>query len=163
MLLKLFINLSRTPLYIPKLLRTSRRCRDFRTSLGSDKGFLFFLESCCSLLKNIPTFIHYDDNDFVEFCRIDLERCFDLFISLTTSYNCMLTFTNIRRTEFGVIFSKNVFVFNANHLMSISLRVRFDIIGDDDASESEGEYFDLNAKNAPKLKVVVDKEAYEEV
>lgn len=165
---KLVKHLSRTPLHVPKSFRTSRGGSAVRTALGSDEGFLFFLESCCFFVNKPPTYIRYDDIDFVEFRRMDLERRFDLFMSLTTGSGRTLTFTNIDRTEFDVIFkflydSKNVPVENADHLKRTGGRARVEIVDDDDDSESEDEDFDPTAKNTPKRSADADIDADEEV
>ncbi len=145
-------NLSTTPLHVPKTFRTSRGASAVRTALGPYEGFLFFLESCCFFVNKPPTYIRYDDIDFVEFRRMDLERRFDLFMSLSTSGQTY-SFTNIERSEFDIIFkflyeNKNVPVENAEHLKRTGGRQRVEMVDDGDDSESEDEDFDPNAKPA---------------
>lgn len=148
---KLVKHLSKTPLHVPKSFRTSRGGSAVRTALGSDEGFLFFLESCCFFVNKPPTYIRYDDIGFVEFRRMELERRFDLYMSLTTGSGRSLVFTNIDRTEFEVIFKflhddKNVPVENAEHLKRTGGRTRVELVADDDHSESDDDDFNPNAK-----------------
>eukprot|EP00171_Calliarthron_tuberculosum_P006573 IDg6573t1 len=159
---KLVKQLSRSPLHVPKSFNTSQGSKAVRTALGSDEGFLFFLESCCFFVNKPPTYIRYDDIDFVEFRRMELERRFDLFMSLTTGSGRNLTFTNIDRTEFEVIFkflydTKNVPVENADLLKRTGGRTRVELVDDEDESESEDEDFDPTAKGSkPKRTADVD-------
>ncbi len=148
---KLVKQISSTPLHVPKTFRTSRGGSAVRTALGSDEGFLFFLESCCFFVNKPPTYIRYDDIDFVEFRRMDLERRFDMFMSLATGSGRAVTFTNIDRHEFENIFKflyeqKNVPVENAEYLKKTGGRTRVQLVDDDDGSESEDSDFDPNAK-----------------
>lgn len=148
---KLVKNFSKTPLHVPKTFRSSRGGNAVRTALGSDEGHLFFLESCCFFVNKPPTYIRYDDIDFVEFRRMDLERRFDMFLALSSGSGRGYTFTNIDRTEFEHIFkflyeTKSVPIENAEHLKRTGGRTRVQLVDDDDDSESEDEDFDPNAK-----------------
>lgn len=147
---KVVKNLSATPLHVPKTFRTTRNASAVRTALGPNEGNLFFLESCCFFVNKPPTYIRYDDIDFVDFRRMELERRFDLFVSLSTS-NTTYTFTNIERNEFEIIFkflhdSKNVPVENAETLKRTGGRTRATLVDDNDDSESDDDDFDPNAK-----------------
>lgn len=142
--------LSSTPLHVPKKFKTSKDASAVRTAIGANDGFLFFLESCCFFVVKPPTYIRYDDIDFVEFRRMDLERRFDLFMSLATGSGQTLLFTNIERTEFEPIFKflydvKKVPVENAEQLRRTGGRQRVQLAEDDDDSESEDDDFDPNA------------------
>lgn len=147
---KVLKNLSFTPLHVPKTFKSSEDGSGVRTALGANEGFLFFLESCCFFVNKPPSYIRYDDIDFVEFRRMDLERRFDLFMALTTGTNQTYLFTNIERSEFQPIFSflyetKKVPVENAEQLKRSGGRQQVALVDDDDDSESEDDDFDPNA------------------
>lgn len=148
---KVLKNLSSTPLHVPKTFKSSDEATGVRTALGANEGFLFFLESCCFFINKPPSYIRYDDIDFVEFRRMDLERRFDLFMSLTTGSSSTYLFTNIERAEFEPIFkflyeSKKVPVENAEQLKRTGGRQRVTLPDGDDSSESEDDDFDPNAQ-----------------
>lgn len=148
---KVLKNLSSTPLHVPKTFKSSSGASGVRTALGANEGFLFFLESCCVFINKPPSYIRYDDIDFVEFRRMDLERRFDLFLSLTTGSSLTYLFTNIERSDFESIFtflyeSKKVPVENAEQLKRTGGRQRVTLADDDDSSESEDDDFDPSAQ-----------------
>lgn len=148
---KVLKNLSSTPLHVPKTFKSSEEASGVRTALGANEGFLFFLESCCFFINKPPSYIRYDDIDFVEFRRMDLERRFDLFMSLTTGSSATFLFTNIERSEFEPIFNflyeaKKVPVENAEQLKRTGGRQRVTLADDDDSSESEDDDFDPHAQ-----------------
>lgn len=164
---KLVKNLGNSPLHVPKTFRSSKNGSAVRTALGSDEGHLFFLESCCFFVNKPPTYIRYDDIDFVEFRRMDLERRFDLFLSLGTGSGKTVTFTNIDRQEFEVIFkflydTKKVPVENAETLRRTGGRTRVQLVDDDDGSESEDEDFDPEAPDATPKRSAAAEESDEE-
>lgn len=147
---KVLKNLSSTPLHVPKTFKSAEGGSGVRTALGANEGFLFFLESCCFFVNKPPSYIRYDDIDYVEFRRMDLERRFDLFMALTTGSNTTYLFSNIERSEFEPIFkflyeSKKVPVENAEQLIRTGGRqtVQLDVVGE--SSESEDDDFDPNA------------------
>lgn len=147
---KILKNLSSTPLHVPKTFKSSEEGSGVRTALGANEGFLFFLESCCFFVNKPPTYIRYDDMDYVEFRRMDLERRFDLFVSLSTGSNQTYLFTNIERTEFDPIFrflyeTKKVPVENAEQLIRTGGRQTIQVADDADSSESEDLDFDPDA------------------
>lgn len=147
---KVLKNLSSTPLHVPKSFKSSEDGSGVRTALGANEGFLFFLESCCFFINKPPSYVRYDDIDFVEFRRMDLERRFDLYMALTTGTNQTYLFTNIERAEFEPIFTflhekKKVPVENAEQLKRTGGRQQA-VLVDDDSSESEDDDFDPNAQ-----------------
>lgn len=147
---KVLKNLSATPLHVPKSFKSSEQGSGVRTALGANEGFLFFLESCCFFVNKPPSYIRYDDIDYVEFRRMDLERRFDLYVALNTGNNQTYLFTNIERTEFEPIFKflhekKKVHVENAETLKRTGGRQQVTLADDDDDSESEDDDFDPNA------------------
>ncbi|KAI0563549.1 Structure-specific recognition protein [Gracilaria domingensis] len=148
---KVLKNLSATPLHVPKTFKSTEAGSGVRTALGANEGFLFFLETCCFFVNKPPTYIRYDDIDFVEFRRMDLERRFDLFIAMTTGTNQTHLFTNIERSEFEPIFSflhetKKVPVEGAEQLKRTGGRQQMRMMDDDDDSESDDDDFDPNAQ-----------------
>lgn len=149
---KVLKNLSSTPLHVPKTFKSSEEASGVRTALGANEGFLFFLESCCFFVNKPPTYIRYDDIDFVEFRRMDLERRFDLHMTLNTGTNNQThLFTNIERSEFEAIFkflyeTKKVPVENAEQLIRTGGRQTMEMAEDDSDSESEDDDFDPNAQ-----------------
>lgn len=152
---KILKNLSSTPLHVPKTFKSSTGASGVRTALGANEGFLFFLESCCVFVNKPPTYIRYDDIDFVEFRRMDLERRFDLFMSLTTGSNATYLFTNIERSEFEHVFqflyeSRKVPVENAEQLKRTGGRQRVTLAVDDSSSESEDDDFDPHVQATDK-------------
>lgn len=156
---KVLKNLSSTPLHVPKTFKSSNGASGVRTALGANEGFLFFLESCCVFINKPPSYIRYDDIDFVEFRRMDLERRFDLFMSLTTGSSTTYLFTNIERAEFEHVFHflyelKKVPVENAEQLKRTGGRQRVTLADEGDSSESEDDDFDPNAQ--PKDKAGAD-------
>lgn len=170
---KILKNLSSTPLHVPKSFKSSEEGSGVRTALGANEGFLFFLESCCFFVNKPPTYIRYDDMDYVEFRRMDLERRFDLFVSLSTGSNQTYLFTNIERSEFDPIFkflyeAKKVPVENAEQLIKTGGRQTIQVADDADSSESEDVDFDPNAPNkdgneaADQSDSSSDSEAYED-
>lgn len=146
---KIMKNLSATPLHVPKHFKTSKDAYAVRTALGANEGFLFFLESCCFFVNKPPTYIRYDDIDEVEFKRMELERRFDLAMSLSTGTN--LLFSNVDRTEFMLIFKflehKQVPILNADALRRSGGRTGKAIMMDEagDSDESDDEDFDMDA------------------
>lgn len=147
---KVLKNLSATPLHVPKSFKSSEQGSGVRTALGANEGFLFFLESCCFFVNKPPAYIRYDDIDFVEFRRMDLERRFDLFVTLSTGDNKNYLFTNIERSEFDPIFKflydeKKVPVENAEQLRRTGGRQTMQMDQDDESDESEDDDFDPNA------------------
>eukprot|EP00177_Eucheuma_denticulatum_P001666 GFKZ01003001.1.p1 GENE.GFKZ01003001.1~~GFKZ01003001.1.p1 ORF type:complete len:524 (+),score=86.60 GFKZ01003001.1:280-1851(+) len=149
---KVLKNLSSTPLHVPRTFKSSDGASGVRTALGANEGFLFFLESCCFFINKPPSYIRYDDIDYVDFRRMDLERRFDLFISLNTGNGQTYLFTNIERSEFEPIFkfldeTKKVPVDNADQLRRTGGRQRVALADGDDDSESEDDDFDPNATN----------------
>lgn len=149
---KVLKNLSSTPLHVPKTFKSAEGGSGVRTALGANEGFLFFLESCCFFVNKPPSYIRYDDIDYVEFRRMDLERRFDLFMLLSTGTNTTYLFSNIERAEFEPIFkflyeSKKVPVENAEQLIRTGGRqtVQMEDVGE--SSESEDDDFDPNAPN----------------
>lgn len=147
---KVLKNLSSTPLHVPKTFKSSDGSSGVRTALGANEGFLFFLESCCFFINKPPSYIRYDDIDYVDFRRMDLERRFDLFVSLNTGNSQTFLFTNIERSEFQPIFkfldeTKQVPVDNADQLRRTGGRQRVTMADDDDDSESEDDDFDPEA------------------
>lgn len=147
---KVLKNLSATPLHVPKTFKSSEAGSGVRTALGANEGFLFFLESCCFFVNKPPSYIRYDDIDYVEFRRMDLERRFDLYMALSTGSNQTFLFTNIERSEFEPIFkflydTKKVPVENAEQLIRTGGRQTVQMADDDDSSESEDADFDPNA------------------
>jgi structure-specific recognition protein 1 len=50
-----------------------------------------------------PTYIRFEDVEMIEFKRMDLERRFDLQVTLSSGHN--LLFSNIDRPEFDSIYS----------------------------------------------------------
>lgn len=147
---KVLKNLSSTPLHVPKTFKSSDEASGVRTALGANEGFLFFLESCCFFINKPPSYIRYDDIDYVDFRRMDLERRFDLFVALNTGNGQTYLFTNIERSEFEPIFNfldktKGIVVDNADQLRRTGGRQRVTLADDDDDSESEDDDFDPNA------------------
>lgn len=148
---KVLKHLSSTPLHVPKTFKSAENGSGVRTALGANEGFLFFLETCCFFVNKPPSYIRYDDIDFVEFRRMDLERRFDLFISMSSGSNSTFLFSNIERTEFEHIFkflyeAKKIPVENAEQLIRTGGKqnVQMDDLGGD-SSESEDDDFDPNA------------------
>eukprot|EP00178_Gracilaria_changii_P000950 TRINITY_DN1126_c0_g1_i1.p3 TRINITY_DN1126_c0_g1~~TRINITY_DN1126_c0_g1_i1.p3 ORF type:complete len:494 (+),score=76.60 TRINITY_DN1126_c0_g1_i1:4098-5579(+) len=153
---KVLKNLSATPLHVPKSFKNTEGSSGVRTALGANEGFLFFLETCCFFVNKPPTCIRYDDIDFVEFRRMDLERRFDLFIAMTTGTNQTHLFTNIERSEFEPIFTflhdtKKVHVEGAEQLKRTGGRQQVRMMDGEDDSESDDDDFDPDAqdKDAP--------------
>lgn len=147
---KVLKNLSSTPLHVPKTFKSSDGASGVRTALGANEGFLFFLESCCFFINKPPSYIRYDDIDYVDFRRMDLERRFDLFVALNTGNGQTYLFTNIERSEFEPIFNfldktKGIVVDNADQLRRTGGRQRVALADDDDDSESEDDDFDPTA------------------
>lgn len=141
---KVLKNLSASPLHVPKSFKSSEDGSGVRTALGANEGFLFFLESCCFFVNKPPTYIRYDDIDYVEFRRMDLERRFDLFMALSTGNNTTYLFTNIERADFEPIFkflyeSKKVPVENAEHLINTGGRQTLQVADDDGQSSESGD------------------------
>jgi structure-specific recognition protein 1 len=145
---KIMKHLSNSPLHVPKTFKTSTDSYAVRTALGASEGFLFFLESCCFFVNKPPTYFRYDDIDAIEFKRLDLERRFDMSVSLASSST--LLFSNIDRTEFELIFkfmqTKEVPIDNAEQLARTGGRVgQVDmamLASDDDEDESDDDDFD---------------------
>lgn len=148
---KILKHLSATPLHVPKSFKSSEGGSGVRTALGANEGFLFFLETCCFFVNKPPTYIRYDDIEYVEFRRMDLERRFDLFVSLSNGSSTTHLFSNIERTEFEPIFkflyeSKKVPVENAEQLIRTGGRqnVQMEDLGGSSESEDDDD-FDPNA------------------
>lgn len=146
---KVLKHLSSTPLHVPKTFKSADNGSGVRTALGANEGFLFFLESCCFFVNKPPSYIRYDDIEYVEFRRMDLERRFDLFISMSTSSNTTYLFSNIERTEFEPIFkflydTKKVPIENAEQLIRTGGKQNVQMEDVSDSSESEDDDFDPN-------------------
>jgi structure-specific recognition protein 1 len=153
---KLMKHLSKSPLHVPKKFKTSKDSYAVRTALGANEGFLFFLESCCFFVNKPPTYIRYDDIELVEFKRMELERRFDLSLSLSTGST--LLFSNIDRSEFLLIFkfleTKQVPIENAEALRRSGGRAGPTVMMDEagDSSESDDEDFDMEAATKAETK-----------
>ena len=98
---------------------------------------------------------------------MDLERRFDMFLSLQSGSGRALTFTNIDRQEFEKIFKflydeKKVPVENAEHLRRTGGRTRVQLVDDDDGSESEDEDFDPNATETRRSSAAAQESEEEE-
>jgi structure-specific recognition protein 1 len=153
---KLMKHLSKSPLHVPKKFKTSKDSYAVRTALGANEGFLFFLESCCFFVNKPPTYIRYDDIELVEFKRMELERRFDLSLSMSTGST--LLFSNIDRSEFLLIFkfleTKQVPIENAEALRRSGGRAGPTVMMDEagDSSESDDEDFDMDAATKAETK-----------
>jgi structure-specific recognition protein 1 len=148
-------NLSQSPLFLPKTFRTTKDAYAVRTALGANEGFLFFLESSAFFVNKPPTYIRYENIDTAEFKRMELERRFDLSLSMASGPSFL--FSNIDRTEFQLIFkfleTKKVPIENADVLRRTGGRAGQVVMMDEEggSSESDDEDFDMEAaKEADK-------------
>ncbi|KAK4538423.1 hypothetical protein CDCA_CDCA17G4448 [Cyanidium caldarium] len=86
------------PLHAPKGFVTSQGVHALRTALGASDGYLYPLENCFFFVNKPPTYVRYDDVDFVEFKRLELDRRFDMNVVLLNGVT--LSFTNLEKNEF---------------------------------------------------------------
>jgi len=100
---KVVRHLSGTSLHMPKNFLTSRGHRAVRTALGANEGFLFFLDTSFFFVNKPPTYIRFDDVEEIDFRRLDLDRRFDMHVTVTGSGTGTFLFTNIDRSEFDAI------------------------------------------------------------
>lgn len=158
---KILKNLSKTPLHIPKTFRSATGKHAVRTSQGAHDGYLFFLEACFFFINKPPTCVRYDEVDYVEFQRMDLERRFDLSFSTSGGQNYL--FSNIEREEFSVIFDflekKGVVVENADALRRGRGRTTKFVLADDAGSDSESDDADFDPTKEGAEKDVEEEEA----
>ncbi|GJD08708.1 FACT complex subunit SSRP1 [Galdieria sulphuraria] len=85
---KILRELTKKPLHSPISFKSHRGQSAVRTALGANDGYLFFLENYVEM---------------IEFKRMDLERRFDLQITLSSGHS--LLFSNIDRPEFDNIYT----------------------------------------------------------
>lgn len=86
------------PLHAPKNFVTSQGVYALRTALGAADGYLYPLENCFFFVNKPPTYVRYEDIDFVEFKRLELDRRFDLQVVMLNG--TILSFTNLEKNEF---------------------------------------------------------------
>jgi structure-specific recognition protein 1 len=90
------------PLHAPKGFVTSQGAHALRTALGANDGYLYPLENCFFFVNKPPTYLRYEDVDFVEFKRLEMDRRFDLQVVLLSGST--LLFTNLERSEFSALY-----------------------------------------------------------
>lgn len=100
---KVVRHLSGTSLHMPKSFLTSRGHRAVRTALGANEGFLFFLDTSFFFVNKPPTYIRFDDVEEIDFRRLDVDRRFDMHVSVSGSGTGAFLFSNIDRSEFDAI------------------------------------------------------------
>jgi structure-specific recognition protein 1 len=137
---KILRELTKKPLHSPISFKSHRGQSAVRTALGANDGYLFFLENCMFFVNKPPTYIRFEDVEMIEFKRMDLERRFDLQVTLSSGHN--LLFSNIDRPEF-----ENIYSFLQEKrlpLSNIKESLKRQRVQDDEHDEGLGEDEDLD-------------------
>eukprot|EP00871_Galdieria_phlegrea_P001031 jgi/Galph1/1929/GphlegSOOS_G608.1 len=148
---KILREVTKKPLHSPISFKSHRGQSAVRTALGANDGYLFFLESCLFFVNKPPTYIRFEDVEMIEFKRMDLERRFDLQITLSSGHT--LLFSNIDRPEFDNIYSflreKKLpmsSIKDALKRQRTEENIEADEGNDEELGEEEDEDFDPNEK-----------------